>query len=205
MCTWLVRISPLVRGVAEGPHYFSAARVWHPEVVWSPWSLSASVYWTSCAEAGCQFWHLGKSCCHWKCLLYDPQLLKSSKGKTKPYFTCYLDPLYINVTKEKITALIWTQSDAVFLGWEKFNWSETWIWMMTMIMGNWSKHGKCGSAPTWKSQWGASFGGQHPRPRIGSPVGNQALIVPRPLYDMLFAKTPSPWIEAANIYWVSLK
>ena len=47
-------------------------------------------------------------------------------------------------------------------------------------VGNHSKHWKCGSAPTRKSQWGASkVSGQDPHPRIGSPLGNQACIVPR--------------------------
>ena len=50
-----------------------------------------------------------------------------------------------------------------------------------LTMGNHSKRGKCGPAPTQKSQWGARFGGQDPHPQIGSPVGNQALIVPGPL------------------------
>ena len=59
-------------------------------------------------------------------------------------------------------------------------------------VGNHSKHGKCGPAPTRKSQWGARFSVQDLHPRIGSPVGNQALIVPRPLQGLLFAKTPSP-------------
>ena len=27
-------------------------------------------------------------------------------------------------------------------------------------VGNRSKHGKCGSAPTWKSQWGARLAGR---------------------------------------------
>ena len=36
-------------------------------------------------------------------------------------------------------------------------------------------------APTWKGQWGAGSGTQDPHPWIGSPVGNQACIVPRPL------------------------
>ena len=27
-------------------------------------------------------------------------------------------------------------------------------------VGNHSKHGKCGSAPTWKSQWGARLAGR---------------------------------------------
>ena len=48
-------------------------------------------------------------------------------------------------------------------------------------MGNRSKRGKCGPAPTRKSQWGVRFGGQDSCPQIGSPMGNQALIVPRPL------------------------
>ena len=53
-------------------------------------------------------------------------------------------------------------------------------------MGNCSKRGKCGSAPTRKNQ--------DPRPWIGSPVGNQACIVPRLLWDLLLLKkTPSPW------------
>ena len=58
--------------------------------------------------------------------------------------------------------------------------------------------GRRSPAPTRKGQWGARPGTQDPHPRIGSPVGNQACIVPRPLWDLLFAKTPSPWIEAAN-------
>ena len=53
-------------------------------------------------------------------------------------------------------------------------------------------HGKCGPAPTWKSQWGARFCGQDPHPWIGSPVGNQACIAPKPLGDLLLLKLPHP-------------
>ena len=42
-------------------------------------------------------------------------------------------------------------------------------------------------------------------PRIGFTVGNQACIVPRLLPGLLFATTPSPRIEAANVYCISLK
>ena len=59
-------------------------------------------------------------------------------------------------------------------------------------MGNRSMCGKCGPAPTRKSQWGARFGGQDPCPRIGSPVGNQARIVHRPLLGLLLLKLPHP-------------
>ena len=45
---------------------------------------------------------------------------------------------------------------------------------------------------------GERAGTQEPSPLIGSPVGNQAYIVPRLLLGWLFAETPSPWIEAAN-------
>ena len=75
---------------------------------------------------------------------------------------------------------------------------ENWKWLQKTLkgllpdMGNRSKRGKCGPAPTRKSQWGASFSGQNPYPQIGSPVGNQALIVPRPLWDLLLLKLPHP-------------
>ena len=49
----------------------------------------------------------------------------------------------------------------------------------SLAMGNCSKRGKCVSAPTQKSQWGARLSGQDPYPQIGSPVGNQACIVPK--------------------------
>ena len=62
--------------------------------------------------------------------------------------------------------------------------------VMLRLMGNRSKHGKCGPAPNRKSQWGARFAGQDPHPRIGSPVGNQACIVPRLLLDLLLLKLP---------------
>ena len=38
-----------------------------------------------------------------------------------------------------------------------------------------------GPAPTLKSQWGVRSGTQDPGPWLGSPMGNQACIVPRPL------------------------
>ena len=52
-------------------------------------------------------------------------------------------------------------------------------------VGNRSKHGKCGSAPTWKT---SEVGGQDPHPWISSPVGNQACIVLRLLWDLLLLK-----------------
>ena len=33
--------------------------------------------------------------------------------------------------------------------------------------------------------------------------GESGPLVPRPLWDLLFAKTPSPWIAAANVYCIS--
>ena len=60
------------------------------------------------------------------------------------------------------------------------------------LLGNRSTSGKCGPTPTRKSQWGARFGGQDPCPRIGSPMGNQACIVPRLLWDLLLLKLPHP-------------
>ena len=38
-----------------------------------------------------------------------------------------------------------------------------------------------GPAPTQRGQWKARSGTQGPRPRMGSPVENQACLVPRPL------------------------
>ena len=73
------------------------------------------------------------------------------------------------------------------------------------LMGNRSKSGKCGLGPTQKSQWGARSSTQDPHPWIGSPVGNQALILPKLRWNLLFAKIPSPWIEAVNVYCISLK
>ena len=48
----------------------------------------------------------------------------------------------------------------------------------------------------------SEVGGQDPHPWTGSPVGNQACIVPRLLWDLFLLKLPHP--EAANVYWVSL-
>ena len=62
-------------------------------------------------------------------------------------------------------------------------------------IGNCSMHGKCGPAPTWKSQWGVRFGRQDPCPQTGSPMGNQACIVPRLLWDLLLLKSPHPEIQ----------
>ena len=53
------------------------------------------------------------------------------------------------------------------------------IWGSTPAMGNRGKPGKCGPAPTRKSQWGARFSRQNPRPQIGSPLVNQACILRR--------------------------
>ena len=39
---------------------------------------------------------------------------------------------------------------------------------------------------------GREVGGQDPHPWIGSPVGNQACIVPRLLWDLLLLKLPHP-------------
>ena len=39
---------------------------------------------------------------------------------------------------------------------------------------------------------GSKVGGQDPRPRIGSPMGNQAYIVLRLLWDLLLLKLPYP-------------
>ena len=69
------------------------------------------------------------------------------------------------------------------LGWNILGWSRDgavsgkWVWISqlsrggprshpgwcnweALTMGNHSKHGKCGPAPTQKSQWGARFGGR---------------------------------------------
>ena len=51
----------------------------------------------------------------------------------------------------------------------------------------------------------SEVGGQDPCPQIGSLMGNQALIVPRLLLRLALGKTPSPWIEAAKVYCISLK
>ena len=40
--------------------------------------------------------------------------------------------------------------------------------------------------------WGRGDNTQGPRPWIGSPVGNQACIVPRPLWGLLLLKLPHP-------------
>ena len=51
---------------------------------------------------------------------------------------------------------------------------------------------------------GSEVGGQDPRPRIGSPVGNQACIVPRLLWDLLLLKLPHPeaskWLLSILIF-----
>ena len=59
-------------------------------------------------------------------------------------------------------------------------------------IGNLSAHGKWSPAATRKSQWGARSGTQDPRPRIGFPMGNQACVVPRLLWDLLLLKLPGP-------------
>ena len=46
-------------------------------------------------------------------------------------------------------------------------------------VGNCSKRGKIGFSPHSEKPVGSEVGGQDPRPWIGSPVGNQACIVPR--------------------------
>ena len=55
-------------------------------------------------------------------------------------------------------------------------------------VGNRSKRGKCGSAPTRKTQWGARSSRQDPCPWIGSLGGNQTCIVPWLLWDLLLLK-----------------
>ena len=79
-------------------------------------------------------------------------------------------------------------------------------------IGNCSMRGKCGPAPTRKSQWGARVGRQDPRPRTGSPVGNQACIVHRLLWDLLSLKLPHPGLRQQmftecllNVYFNFLK
>ena len=47
------------------------------------------------------------------------------------------------------------------------------------IVGNYAMRGKCGSAPHLEKPVGREVGKQDPRPRTGSPMGNQACIVPR--------------------------
>ena len=44
------------------------------------------------------------------------------------------------------------------------SWSREMLRNIAVIMGNSSKRGKCGPAPTWKGQWGARFSGQDPPP-----------------------------------------
>ena len=64
-------------------------------------------------------------------------------------------------------------------------------WSAWFSVGNRSKRGKCGSAPTLKTSggWGWWAGSTS---MIGSPVGNQACIVPRLLWDLLLLKLPHP-------------
>ena len=57
-------------------------------------------------------------------------------------------------------------------------------------------------SPHLEKPVGSKFGGQDPCPWIGSPVGNQACIVPWLLWDLLLLKLPHA--EAAYVYWVSL-
>ena len=57
-------------------------------------------------------------------------------------------------------------------------------------------------SPQSEKPVGSEVGGQDPHSWIGSPVGNQACIVPWLLWDLLLLKLPHP--EAANVYWVSL-
>ena len=67
-------------------------------------------------------------------------------------------------------------------------------------------YGKCSPAHDSENRWGVRSAHRKPNPRIGFPMGNQACIVPRLLVMRLtFAKTPSPWIEAAYVYSISLK
>ena len=47
-------------------------------------------------------------------------------------------------------------------------------------------------SPHLEKPVGSDVGGQGPHPWIGSPVGNQACIVPRLLWDFLLLETPSP-------------
>ena len=62
-----------------------------------------------------------------------------------------------------------------------------------------------GPAPTQKHQCESRSSTQDPSPGIGSPMGNQVCIGPRLLWDLLFGKPPPPWVEAANVYCISLK
>lgn len=81
---------------------------------------------TCCEDAWCQFWYLlGKSCCNWKCLLYDPQTLKSSKRKPS-YVSSVTWVLYILISQRKINnwAPIWTQNGTMYLEWENKNFTD---------------------------------------------------------------------------------
>ena len=60
-----------------------------------------------------------------------------------------------NITYNALTSLYWLalmNLSGVFL--------RTTFEKEEGSVGNHSKHGKCGSAPTWKSQWGARFAGR---------------------------------------------
>ena len=65
------------------------------------------------------------------------------------------------------------------------------MWGTVPSMGN------VAQAPL-KKPVGSEVGGQDPHLWMGSPVGNQACIVPRLLQDLLLLKLPHH--EAANVY-----
>ena len=56
-------------------------------------------------------------------------------------------------------------------------------------------YGKYSPASTRKGQWGARSRTQDTCPQTGSPMGNQACIVPRLLWDLFLLKLPHPGLR----------
>ena len=115
------------------------------------------------------------------------------------YLLCYL--FFMLTPWVNYCCLTLFASDYVHYKWMD-EWMYTWS---TKVWGTVPSMTNVAQPPLGKAsgEWGL-VGRTHTH-GIGSPMGNQALIVPRPLWDLLFAKTPSPWLDAANVYCVSLK
>ena len=83
-----------------------------------------------------------------------------------------------------------------------FAWSKPFFQMSISYLSSLFSPPHCGElfqawemwlSPHSEKPVGSEVGGRDPRPWISSPVGNQACIVPRLLWDLLLLKTLSPW------------
>ena len=65
---------------------------------------------------------------------------------------------------------------------------QVWRWEGGALCGEPFQVWEMWLSPHWEKPVGSEVGGQDPRPWISSPVGNQACIVPRLLWDLLLLK-----------------